>query len=289
MKRYVLAHDLGGTSGNKATLFDEQGALVESRVTPYNMEVFNSNWAEQDPSIWWNAVCSSSREVLSTINPPKDVAAVSFSGQMMGCLPVDREGKPLHNALLYCDQRSTEEEQEFIQVLGFDRIYQITGHRPSASYSLTKLLWIKKHRPEVYEKTYKVLQAKDYMNFLLTGEYATDYNDASGTNAFDLASLNWSEVILDAMGVPSSLFPNAYPSSTKIGEVHRRASEETGIPEGTSVIVGAGDGGCASLVLDRCLLGNPTCIWGGHPHGSPLRVRILSQILKRLVSPGLTL
>jgi xylulokinase len=260
MKRYVLAHDLG-TSGNKATLFDEHGALVESRVTPYSMEVFNSNWAEQDPSIWWNAVCSSSREVLSTINP-KDVAVVSFSGQMMGCLPVDKEGKPLHNALLYCDQRSTSEEQEFIQVLGFDQIYQITGHRPSASYSLTKLLWIKKHRPEVYEKTYKVLQAKDYMNFLLTGEYATDYNDASGTNAFDLASLNWSDVILDAMGVPSSLFPKAFPSSTKIGEVHRRASEETGIPEGTAVIVGAGDGGCASLGAGSVSFGKPYIYMG---------------------------
>lgn len=279
MKRYVLAHDLG-TSGNKATLFDEQGALVESRVTPYNMEVFNSNWAEQDPSIWWNAVCSSSREVLSTINP-KDVVAVSFSGQMMGCLPVDREGKPLHNALLYCDQRSTEEEQEFIQALGFDRIYKITGHRPSASYSLTKLLWIKKHRPEVYEKTYKVLQAKDYMNFLLTGEYATDYNDASGTNAFDLASLDWSRVILDAMGVPASLFPKAYPSSTKIGEVHRRASEETGIPEGTAVIVGAGDGGCASLGAGSVSFGKPYMYMGSsswvsiaskHPLSDPEKI-----------------
>lgn len=260
MKRYVLAHDLG-TSGNKATLFDERGALVESRVKPYQMEVFNSNWAEQNPSVWWNAVCSSSKEVLSTIEP-NDIAAVSFSGQMMGCLPVDREGKPLHNALLYCDQRSTEEEQEFIQELGFDQIYQITGHRPSSSYSLTKLLWLKKHRPEVYEKTYKVLQAKDYMNFLLTGVFATDYNDASGTNAFDLDSLQWSKVILKAMDVPVSLFPNAYPSSTKIGEVHRKASEETGIPEGTPVIVGAGDGGCASLGAGSVSYGKPYIYMG---------------------------
>lgn len=260
MKRYILAHDLG-TSGNKATLFDEMGALVTSRVTPYQMHVFNSNWAEQDPQIWWKAVCSSSREVLATIDP-KQVTAVAFSGQMMGCLAVDQEGKALHNALLYCDQRSTEQERQFIEKLGFDRIYAITGHRPSSSYSLTKLLWLKEHRPKVYEKTFKVLQAKDYMNFLLTGEYATDYNDASGTNAFDLSTLDWSDEILSGMGIPKNLFPRAYPSSTKIGAVHRKASEQTGIPEGTPVIVGAGDGGCASLGAGSVAFGKPYLYMG---------------------------
>ncbi len=260
MKRYILAHDLG-TSGNKATLFDEQGSLVDSRVTPYTMEVFNSNWAEQNPAIWWDAVCSSSKQVLSTIDP-KQVVAVAFSGQMMACLPVDREGSPLHNALIYCDQRSGEEEAEFIDALGFDSIYSITGHRPSSSYSLTKLLWIKKHLPEVYEKTYKVLQAKDYMNFLLTGEYATDYNDASGTNAFDLLNFDWSAEILNAMGVDPSLFPKAYPSSTQIGSVHKKASEQTGIPEGTAVIVGSGDGGCASLGAGSVSFGKPYIYMG---------------------------
>jgi xylulokinase len=260
MKRYILAHDLG-TSGNKATLFDETGALVTSRVTPYQMNVFNTNWAEQDPKIWWEAVCSSSREVLATIDPMQ-VTAVAFSGQMMGCLPIDKEGKPLHNALLYCDQRSTEQERQFIETLGFDRIYAITGHRPSSSYSLTKLLWLKKHRPQVYEKTFKVLQAKDYMNFLLTGEYATDYNDASGTNAFDLSTLDWSDEILTAMGVPRSLFPQAYPSSAIIGKVHHKASEQTGIPEGTPVIVGAGDGGCASLGAGSVSFGKPYLYMG---------------------------
>jgi xylulokinase len=260
MKRYILAHDLG-SSGNKATLFDEHGSLVTSKVKPYQMTVFNTNWAEQDPAIWWEAVCSSSKEVLATIDP-KQVGAVAFSAQMMGCLPVDREGKPLHKALLYCDQRSTEQEQQFIETLGFDRIYAITGHRPSSSYSLTKLLWLKKHRPQVYEKTYKVLQAKDYMNYLLTGEYATDYNDASGTNAFDLSTLDWSDEILSGMGVPRGLFPKAYPSSTVIGKVHHKASEQTGIPEGTPVIVGAGDGGCASLGAGSVSFGKPYLYMG---------------------------
>jgi xylulokinase len=260
MEKYILAHDLG-TSGNKATLFNEKGKLIASNVTPYQMQIFNSNWAEQDPSIWWDAVCQSSKKVLAEIDRTK-VASVVFSGQMMGCLCVDDMGKPLHKALLYCDQRSTEEEKIFVEALGFSRIYEITGHRPSASYTLTKLMWIRKNLSDVYNKTFKVLQAKDYMNFLLTGKYYTDYNDASGTNAFDLEKLAWSEEILNAVGIPVSLFPDAVSSSECIGSVHRKASLETGIPEGTPVIVGAGDGGCASLGAGSVSFGKPYCYMG---------------------------
>lgn len=260
MDQYILAHDLG-TSGNKATLFDANGRLVSSNVTPYQMNVFNSNWAEQDPLIWWDAVCQSSRKVLETIDKKK-VASVAFSGQMMGCLCVDEKGKPLHNAMIYCDQRSTKQEAQFIETLGFDHIYQITGHRPSASYTLSKIMWIRENLQEIYAKTYKILQAKDYMNFLLTGNYYTDYNDASGTNAFDLKTFSWSLEILNAVGIPVSLFPQAVPSSTCIGSVHHRASVETGIPEGTPVIVGSGDGGCASLGAGSVSFGKPYCYMG---------------------------
>ena len=260
MNQYILAHDLG-TTGNKATLFDEKGKLVASYVSPYAMHVFNQNWAEQDPACWWDAVCLSSEKVLATIDRKK-VAAVSFSGQMMACLCVDEQGKPLYNSLIYCDQRSTKQEKEFIDALGFEKIYTITGHRPSSSYSLTKLMWIRENLPEVYKKTHKVLQAKDYVNFLLTGKFYTDHNDASGTNAFDIATNRWSDEILNGVGIPKSLFPEAVPSTTCIGSVHRKASQATGIPEGTPVIIGAGDGGCSSLGAGSVSLGKPYCYLG---------------------------
>ena len=260
MNQYILAHDLG-TTGNKATLFDEKGKLVASYVSPYAMHVFNQNWAEQDPAFWWDAVCLSSEKVLATIDRKK-VAAVSFSGQMMACLCVDEQGKPLYNSLIYCDQRSTKQEKEFIDALGFEKIYTITGHRPSSSYSLTKLMWIRENLPEVYKKTHKVLQAKDYVSFLLTGKFYTDYNDASGTNAFDLETLSWSDEILNGVGIPKSLFPEAVPSTTCIGSVHRKASQATGIPEGTPVIIGSGDGGCASLGAGSVSFGKPYCYMG---------------------------
>jgi len=260
MKKYLLAHDLG-TSGNKATLFDEKGAMIQSFTSVYKTSIYGTNRAEQDPEDWWAAVCRSSREVLSRIDPSQ-LAGVAFSGQMMACLCVDSSGVPLHKAMIYCDQRSEKQEKELIETVGREKVYRITGHRPSASYTLAKLMWIRENNPDIYAKTYKVLQAKDYMNFRLTGNYYTDYNDASGTNAFDLRALNWSAEILDAVKINPALFPEAVPSVTRIGTVHRQARLETGIPEGTPVVAGAGDGGCATLGAGSVSRGNPYCYMG---------------------------
>lgn len=260
MKQYILAHDLG-TSGDKATLFDEDGVLIRSAVAAYQTKVFNKNWAEQHPSDWWDAVCSTSRDVLSHVDRSQ-LAAVSFSGQMMACLCVDAHGRPLHDAIIYCDQRSTEEERRMIDRIGMKEIYRITGHRPSASYSLAKLMWVREHLPDVYRSTAKVLQAKDYMNFMLTGGFFTDYNDATGTNAFDISKRVWSDSVLHEMDIPAALFPCAVPSSTVIGRVSKDAALATTIPEGTPVVVGSGDGGCATLGAGSISLGKPYCYMG---------------------------
>ncbi len=261
MKQYILAHDVG-TSGNKATLFDESGAMTASTSASYGTNYFNGNWAEQAPDDWWKAVCETSRKVLEGIDSAQ-LAAVSFSGQMMGCLCVNAEGIPLHNSLIYCDQRSTPQESSLIEACGgMEPIYRITGHRPSASYSLTKLMWIRDNEPETFAKTHKVLQAKDYINFKLTGIFATDYNDASGTNAFDLHTSSWSKDILEAAGISEALFPEAVPSTTIIGKVTAEASRLTGIPEGTPVVIGSGDGGCATLGAGSVSPGKPYCYMG---------------------------
>ena len=258
--KYILAHDLG-TSGNKATLFDSEGRMIESCTEVYSTHYFNGNWAEQNPEDWWNAVCVSSSKVLKSVNK-KDLAAVSFSGQMMACLCVDKSGVPLKNALIYCDQRAETQAQQLIDNLGFNSIYRITGHRPSSSYSLAKLMWIRDNEPDIYRDTYRILQAKDYMNFRLTGSYYTDYNDASGTNAFDLRKFGWSEPMIKASGVSDTLFPPAVPSVTIIGEVTREASEATGIPAGTPVAAGSGDGGCATLGAGSYESGQAYCYMG---------------------------
>ncbi|MHB8108314.1 MAG: FGGY family carbohydrate kinase, partial [Candidatus Cryosericum sp.] len=162
MKHYLLAHDLG-TSGNKATLFTQDGELVDSKLSAYPTEYSHDNWAEQDPRKWWKAVCDSTRALLNG-RDAKEVAAVCFSGQMMGCLCVDADGVPLRNSIIYSDQRAEKQTQRLAGRLSPQEIYRITGHRVSPSYSTEKLMWIKDNEPEVYARTFKILNAKDYMN-----------------------------------------------------------------------------------------------------------------------------
>ena len=130
---YLLAHDLG-TSGNKATLYTTEGVLVASRVHHYDLLVTHGNWAEQRADDWWDAVCRTTRELTETIDPA-EIEAVSFSGQMMGCLCVDREGRPLRNAMIWADMRASEQESRIRESISEREFYEITGPRNSPSYS----------------------------------------------------------------------------------------------------------------------------------------------------------
>lgn len=245
MSKYVIAHDLG-TSGNKATLFDEEGKLIASRVASYQTVYAAGNRAEQNPADWWKAIVETTNALLQLVSPA-DIAGIALSGQMMGCLCVDKKGNPLHPHLLYCDQRSQEEEALLTEKIDPLRFYEITGHRISASYSIEKLMWIRKHLPEVFANTDKMLNAKDYINFRLCGTIATDPSDASGTNAYDLNRWAWSDEIIEAAGLDQSLFPEVRSSIDVIGEVTEAAARETGLRKGTPVICGGGDGSCAGV------------------------------------------
>ena len=245
MKTYLLAHDLG-TTGDKATLFSEDGTLVRSLVKRYPTDFFNGNCAEQNPDDWWTAVCRANHELLDGINP-FSIAAVSFSGQMMGCVPVDRNGTSLRKAIIWADTRSICQERLLKEHFDPVEFYHITGHRPSASYTLAKLLWIREHEKSLYSRIYKVLLPKDYIIYKLTGHFVTDFSDASGTNAFDLQNFCWSEEILQTLSIPSDLFPQAYPSTEIAGEVLENVAAESGLAAGTKIVIGGGDGVCAAV------------------------------------------
>lgn len=244
--RYILAHDLG-TTGDKATLYNSDGQLVASTFFSYETNYFNYNWVEQNPEDWWRAVCSSTKRlILDSGVAAEQIACISFSGQMMGCVPVDKSGKALRKAIIWADQRSVKEEQFLKDRLGQEKVYRITGHRASASYSGEKILWLRNNEPELYKDTYKFLHAKDYIVMKLTGGFATDYSDASGMNLLDIKKLQWSEEILDVIGIESSKLPELHYSTDIIGEVHCSAAKETGLKPGTPVVIGAGDGMCAA-------------------------------------------
>jgi len=243
--KYLLAHDLG-TSGNKATLFTVEGALVKSIVYSYETYYFNGNWAEQDAEDWWKAVCFTSNEIVKGIDKD-DIIAVSFSGQMMGCLCVDRDGKPIRRSIIWADQRAVKEMNDIKERISDERYYHITGHRISSSYTLQKLMWVKKNEPQVYADTYKVLNSKDYIIFKLTGRFVTDYSDGTGTNMVDLNNLKWSDEIIGKMGIDGDKFPELKESTYVVGNITEQASKETGLSQKTLVVCGGGDGVCAAV------------------------------------------
>jgi len=245
MSQYLLAHDLG-TSGNKATLFSADGQYIKSSVVSYPVYYSNGVWAEQDPNEWWKAVCDSTKEILRDVKPA-DIAAVSFSGQMMGVVPVGRDGDALRNSIIWADMRAIPQETALDRVIGMRTIYRTTGHRLSASYSLAKLMWIRDNQPEIFNKIYKTLCAKDYIIAKLTGRFVTDPSDASGTNAFDLNTFQWSEDILKAAGISIDMFPDVLASTDVAGTVTAEGARRSGLLEGTPVVVGGGDGLCASV------------------------------------------
>lgn len=245
MGKYLIAHDLG-TSGNKASLFSTNGELIASCTVSYDVHFFGRNCAEQNPEEWWEAVCKATRKIIEGIDH-KDVLAISFSSQMQACIAVDRDGKALRPAMIWADLRAEEQARQLEERVGGDQMYELNGHRVSASYSIEKLMWIRDHEPEIYANTYKMLLAKDYIICRLTGEFVTDYSEASGTDVFDLHKMEWSQEILKAAEIGLEKMPELHASVDVIGQLREDAAEALGLTQETKVVCGGGDGPCSAL------------------------------------------
>ncbi|MFN8469446.1 MAG: xylulokinase [Caldilineaceae bacterium] len=262
MASYILAHDLG-TSGNKATIFDADGHLVASAFAPYATAYPQPNWAEQEPDAWWQAVCDTTRQLLAASGvAPGAIGAVGFSGMMMGCLPVDAGGTPLRSCIIWADQRAQAEAQEVAAACGADEVYLRCGHRTSPAYCAPKILWVRNHQPDIYARAAKFLVPKDYIVHKLTGVFATDYSDASGTLLFDLVQRCWHKPFLHALSLDVEQLPALHPSNAVVGRVTQAAAAATGLAAGTPVVIGGGDGSCAGVGAGVIEPGSAYCVIG---------------------------
>lgn len=245
MSTLIIAHDLG-TSGNKASVYTETGELLASATAHYPTHYFNGNWAEQNPSDWWHAVCQSTRDVLQNFQA-EDVAAVSFSGHMDGCLAVDRAGNPLYPHILWADQRAWQEAKWIREQVSDKRLFELTGLKATETKPLAKILWLKRNKTDVFSDTYKFLNSKDYLVYKMTGRICTDPSDASSTLLFHLLREEWSAELCALFDVPMTKMPDVVESSAIAGHVTEDAARETGLLSGTPVVMGGGDGCAANL------------------------------------------
>lgn len=247
MKRYLLAHDLG-TSGNKAVLFDTEKKTISSDYTSEYQTLYpERGFVEHEPDEWWKAVCRSTRILLKESGiSASQIAGISFSAIMNSCLPVDASGHALRNAMIWADQRGIDHLERLYSFASGDEFYRITGHRINGTYALTKMLWLQAHEPDIFKKTHKFLQAKDYIIHKLTGEFATDYSDASHLGLMDQGKKCYWTQLLDHLGIPLGKLPDLHKSTDIIGFVTASAASQTGLEEGTPVIMGGGDGCCAT-------------------------------------------
>jgi xylulokinase len=247
--QYVIGYDLG-TGGIKASLYNEQGFPVSSFFEAYPTYFPNAGWHEQHPSDWWSGVCHSTRLLLEKSGIPADrVLAVALCGQSLVAVPIDEHGKQLLDSVpIWSDTRAVEETREFFRYTSYDRWYMTTGNGDSSeTYTIMKLMRLKNNLPEIWARTRAVLGCKDYINYRLTGNMATDYSYASGSGVFDLLAWRYSDEYLENAGVSRSLFPEPVESHAIIGRVSGVAAEETGLAEGTPVACGGVDNAVMAL------------------------------------------
>lgn len=243
----IIAHDLG-TSGNKASLHDDTGRILANCTTGYPTHFAPDGVAEQDPDDWWRAVGEATRRLLSQAGVSDSrIQAVALSGQMMGAVFLDGAHRPVRPAFIWADQRSVAQAGRLVQVVKQEAAYASLGHRINCTYTLPKAMWVKEMEPDVWARTRYICVAKDYVTARLTGVLVTDPSDASSTDAYDLFTHAWSSRMLAAAGIDLELLPEIVPSTTVAGGLTAHAAKHVGLPIGTPVIVGGGDGPMASV------------------------------------------
>jgi xylulokinase len=223
-----MAHLLGidvGTGGTRALVIDEHGRIVASATSDHvPFASPQTGWAEQDPRDWWRATSEAVRKVVGTSGIGADsIAAVGFSGQMHGSSLLDASGEVVRPALLWCDQRTDEECREITERIGARRLIDLTLNPALTGFTLPKLVWVRKHEPELWRRVKSVLLPKDYVRYRLTGEKATDVADASGTLLFDVGKRSLVGTMLDDIEIDGLLMPRAYESPDVTGTVSARA------------------------------------------------------------------
>lgn len=241
-----MSHLLGidiGTSGTKTLVCDEDGKVLATAMAEHPISSPKPGWSEQHPEDWWQATCAATKAVLRRAKVRgADVKAIGLSGQMHGSVFLADGPKALRPALLWNDQRTGEQCAEIeSKAGGRERLIELVANPALTGFTAPKVLWVRQNEPRVWAKVKHVLLPKDYIRFRMTGEYATEVSDASGTLLLDVVKRQWSDQLLGLLDIDRSLLPRMHESPEVTGQLHETAARELGLVKGIPVVGGAGD------------------------------------------------
>jgi xylulokinase len=227
---YMMGIDVG-TTGTRAVIVRPDGHVVGAATGDHEpMRMPKPGWAEQDPANWWEATIQAVRAAIEGAGlKGGDIAAVGLSGQMHGVVLLDQTNAVLRPSLIWCDQRSQEQCDWITSKVGAERLIQLVSNPALTGFSAPKMLWVRDHEPGVFERAAHFLLPKDFVRFRLTGEFATDVSDASGTLLFDVTNRRWSKEMLSALGIDGKILPRAYESPEITGKISVETALVTGL------------------------------------------------------------
>ncbi|WP_180539639.1 xylulokinase [Nevskia soli] len=232
-----------GTGGSRALVVNAEGRIVAG-ITAAHDEIIMQQplWAEQNPENWWDASSLAINGALKEAGiAPAEVKGIGLSGQMHGLTLLDAEDRVIRPALIWCDQRSQPQVDWVNAKLGRQRVLDYIANPVLTGFTLPKLLWVRDHEPALFERVRKVLLPKDYVRFRLTGDYATEVSDASGTALFNVVERRWSTEMVSALGLDAAILPRVYESPEITGTLSEQAAAATGLQAGIPVVGGGGD------------------------------------------------
>jgi xylulokinase len=239
---YWLGIDTG-TGGTRALLVDEQGKIKAACTAPHeDMTMERPLWAEQRPENWWDAAVNAIRGVLQQAGASgSDVKGIGLSGQMHGLVILDENNDVIRPALIWCDQRSQAQVESINSSVGKSNVVAFTANPVLTGFTLPKLLWVRDNEPKKFARVRHLLLPKDYIRFKLTGEFASEVSDASGTALFDVVMRKWSSEMMERLKLDKSILPQVHESSEVTGTITSAVAALTGLAEGTPVVGGGGD------------------------------------------------
>ena len=247
MRTLLLGVDIG-TSSCKTALFDPEGKVVAQGGCEYPVSYPRKGWAEQDPAQWWEGVCRAVREMISDNGiDPAEIAGIGTDGQSWSAIALDREGNVLCPTPIWTDTRSEEICRETEDRLTAEKLFGLCGNPAKPGYTWPKILWYRKHRPEVFEKTEKILQSNSYIVYRMTGEITQDISQGYGLACFDMRKGCWDEEMCETLGIPRRMLPEIVPCHQIVGKLTVDAAKQMGLREGIPVAAGGLDAACGTL------------------------------------------